>query len=290
MNTPWLLLALGLSSGALAALAQTTPGPATDAADSSAYRVTERGPHSRVWSRVVWEPGPAGDPVRLVRTYTELQAGAHYWADGQWRESEERIESCPGGAKAVTGQHRVFFPNNLAGPATLRLETPDGKILRSRILGLSYFDESTGSSVLISEIQDCQGVIVEPNQVIYENAFTDFNAAVRFTYTKSGFEQDIILLERPSRLPEDYQLNLASSRLQVWSELVEAPEVVLVPGSAEPGPEARPDPLIRMGAGHIGRGRAFSLGEGPQGRGIGVSKQWIQVEGRQFLVEEIPVP
>ena len=36
-------------------------------------------------------------------------------------------------------------------------------------------------------------------------------------------------------------------------------------------------------------GRAFLLGSDPQEGGVLVSKSWVQLQGRQFLVEEVPV-
>ena len=35
---------------------------------------------------------------------------------------------------------------------------------------------ASGSNVLIAEVQNCQGVVLPPNQVLYPNGFTDFKA------------------------------------------------------------------------------------------------------------------
>jgi len=54
--------------------------------------------------------------------------------------------------------------------------TSDGKELRSNVLGLRYFDTSSGKSVLIAQIKDCEGQIVGSNQVVYADAFDGVNA------------------------------------------------------------------------------------------------------------------
>ena len=61
------------------------------------------------------------------------------------------------------------------------------------------------------------------NQVIYPDAFTDFKADLRYTYTKAGFEQDIILREQPPT-PESFGLDPETTRLQVLTEFFNPPQ------------------------------------------------------------------
>ena len=56
--------------------------------------------------------------------------------------------------------------------------------------------------------------MVAGNQVIYENALTDFRVTVRYTYTRGGLEQDLLLLERPP-LPERFGLSSGVTTLLV---------------------------------------------------------------------------
>jgi hypothetical protein len=117
------------------------------------WRVAERGPHHRVMERTVYELAPDGSTVPRVRRYTELATGMHYKGPaGQWLESDEKIEVLPlgAGAAASKGQHKVIFPADLYD-GQIELQLPDQSWLRSRVMGLSYFDTASGASVLIAE-------------------------------------------------------------------------------------------------------------------------------------------
>src|SRR5689334_18632567 len=80
------------------------------------YSVSERGPHHRVWQKVVTTTDEQGKvSVSTNQAYVELAGGMHYQnASGQWIESTENIEILPqGGAVARNGQHKVAFAGNL---------------------------------------------------------------------------------------------------------------------------------------------------------------------------------
>src|SRR6267142_4321584 len=180
-------------------------------------QITERGPHHRVWSRVTQETNQLGRVTSRTNSYTELATGMYYWQDGQWKETLEKIEAFPDGAVAQNGSHKVIFAININSAGAIDMALPDGKRLRSHVLGLSYFDAATGKSVLIAELKDSSGSILQPNQVIYSDAFTDLHADVRYTYRRSGLEQDVILREAPPA-PEEFGLDSRTTRLQVLTE------------------------------------------------------------------------
>jgi hypothetical protein len=135
---------------------------------------------------------------------------------------KEKIESSSEGAVARQGQHQVIFANNLNTSGAIDQQTPDGKRLRSNILGLSYYDNTTGKSVQIALVQDSQGELISDNQVLYPNAFDGVKADVCYTYRKGSFEQDVILREQPPT-PESLGLNSASTELEVITEFLDAP-------------------------------------------------------------------
>jgi hypothetical protein len=215
--------------------------------------------------------------------------------DGQLAESREEIEIVPaGGAIAQKGQHSVTFAANLNTSGAISLQTPDGKLFRSHILGLAYTDGGNGNSVMIALIKDSIGQLVAPNQIIYPDAFTGFKAHARYTYTKAGLEQDIILEENPPA-PADYGLNPATTRLEVYTEMLEAPagikETSILTRTPDPERQTMVEPdltddFLNFGAMHVGRGNAFPLNN-PEENAAPTGKKYEIREGRQFLIERV---
>ncbi len=284
-----LATAITISTGWLAAGQVTAPSDRLSEVD---YSVIERGPHHRIMQRTTVETNKAGVVSTRVNSYTELATGLHYLAeDGQWAESREEIEILPkdAGAVARQGQHKVIFPPDIYDGA-IQMYLPDGQCLRSRVLGLSYYDTASGKSVLIAETTNSVGELHGSNVVIYPEFLTDFRASLRLTYTKSGFEQDIILLEQPPS-PKEWGMDPATTKLQVLTEFFDPPQ----PGKRElPVTDSKGNPstdevLDFPGDMQMGFGKAFSLLSGSSGEEIPVQKQWLKLEGRDFLVEQVEV-
>jgi hypothetical protein len=298
MKIPWFAIVLLASTvaGSRAQVAGTNAqatvnpdGPALPA--PTAYAVVSRDAHSRVWERTVYERGPSGQAIPRKHRYVETATGLNYKdsISGQWVESKEEIDILPqGGAAAAQGQHQVNFPGDLY-QGTIQLVAPDGKQLLSRPIGLSYDDGS--NTVLIAELKDSAGCVVGANQVIYPDAFTGFKADVRCIYTKAGFEADIILREQPPT-PESLGLNPATARLQVLTEFFNPPQPITTttPLPAQAG-ISMTDENLDFGIMKMAPGRAFLIGdETDSGAGkVLVGKQWVEMGGRQILVEGVPV-
>lgn len=264
----------------------------TSSSAGTGFQIINQGANHRVWQRVFSETDATGRTVMQTNSYTELASGLNYWKDGQWVGSKEEIEVYPGGAVARQGQHQVIFARNLATAGAIDMQTPDGKRLQSHVIGLSYFDVASGKSVLIAQVKESIGEILPPNQVLYPDGFTDFKADVRYTYTKAGFEQDVILRERPP-LPEDYGLDSKTTELQVLTEFLNPPQPRLQAREFQTKSKyAMPDTELSFGTMQMGRGKAFELkNPGPQRRQktFQVGKQWQTLEGRQFLVENVDI-
>jgi len=219
-----------------------TAGTATSANQSTvpaptAYAVVSRDANSQVWERTVFEPGPSGQTVARKHRYTELASGLNFKdpVTGQWMPSKEEIEAYPGGAIARQGQYQVIFANNLNSAGAIDLQTPDGKRLRSNILGLMYYDPTTGDAVQIAQIQDSEGGLIATNQVLYTNAFAGVKADVLYSYRRDGMEQDVILREQLPA-PETLGMNSATVELEVFTEFQDAPAArVAAVDSNEPG-------------------------------------------------------
>ena len=96
----------------------------------------------------------------------------------------------------------------------MSVQTPDGKRLRSNILGLMYADSTTGQAVVIAQIQDSDGELISDNQVLYPNALggTGVKADVMLTYRRDGLEQDVILKEQIPA-PEAFGMSSATAEL-----------------------------------------------------------------------------
>ena len=280
------LLALGaLQTSAAAPVGASQGTSQTALPPDTAYAVVERGANHRVWEKSSYELTADGAVYSQKHRYTELAAGLNYWQNGQWVESQEIIEPYTTGAIARQGQHQVIFANNLNSLGAVDEETPDGKRLRSNIIGLIYYDKSTGNAVLIAQLQDSQGQLVSPNQVLYPNAFQGINADVQYTYTRSGFEQDVILRDQLPT-PESYGLDSETTELEVCTEFLSPPDASVTGNeTAESGLD--PDENIDWGATRLGQGKAFSLGT--QKYAAKVAKRYTTIEGRYFLLEKVLV-
>ena len=256
------------------------------------FEVTARGGNHRVWQRTVYEIGPAGQAVPHLHQFTELATGLHYRNEqGQWAESKEEIlPAQAGGAAAVKGQHQVYFPYDIY-QGVIEMVTPDGKHLKSRPVGISYYDGT--KSVMIAFLTNSVGQIISNNQVIYTNAFTEFTADLLCTYRKSGFECDLVFREQPPT-PEDFGLSSQGSRLELWTEFFDPPEPVKTMRTANQQ-DRMADTALQFGKMKMIRGKAFII-EQPDSNAqhhrqkeIPVYKTWTHIDGRAFLVEEVPV-
>ncbi len=257
---------------------------------SQTLQPAEKDADSQVWYRIDTLRDAKGNTViKTNLAYLELQTGMHYREEGEWKVSREVIESYPGGAIARQGGHKVIFAENFNSEVVVDMETRDGKRLQSRVLGLSYVDSASGKSVLLAEATNSIGQIINTNQVLYADAFSGVKASVRFTYTKAGLEQDVILAERPAT-PESYGLDSKSTFLQVTTEFLSPPPPVITSiqsGEKDGGDE---DQLLDFGAMQMVRGKAFVVGlEAAIADEVPVRKQWSVIDGRTILFEEVAV-
>ena len=250
----------------------------------------DSGPNQRQWLQVSTTTDSQGNLVTSTNAaFTEVASGLNYWdpVAGAWVPTREEFDAYPGGCVATNGQEQVILANNANTSIGVDLQFNQLR-WTSHVLGLSYQDRATGSNVLISEVQDCQGVISSTNTTVYDNAFTDFKADLVYTYKKSGLEQGVVILERPP-LPEAFGLNSASTVLQVLTEFTAAPAPVITssPAPASPG-QTEQDQFLDFGGVVIGPGNAFTIGADPLS-GISVSKEWATISGRTLLVESVPI-
>jgi len=248
-------------------------------------QITSTGASFNVWQWQTYEVLGNGQIATHNHSYTELASGLNYQdpSSGQWLPSQEMIVPYSQGAIAQQGPHQVIFANNLNSSGAIDEQTPDGKRLLSNIIGLMYYDPSTGQSVQIAQIQDSEGQLVADNQVLYTNAFDGVKADVLFTYRRDGMEQDVVLRARlPS--PESFGLNSGTVELEVVTEFLNAPpaNVWNIGMDTE---RLEPDQAISWGATSLGHGKAFSL-DGQDAQAT-VIKQYVNVDGQYYLLEKV---
>ena len=255
-------------------------------AQPAGFAVMEQGADWRVLSRSTIENG-----TNRVHQITELAAGLNYQNSyGQWVESKEQIDILPtGGAAAVQGQHKVYFPGDIYN-GVIEVVTPDGLHLKSRPLGMSYDDGS--NTVMIAVLTNSIGQLVGSNQVIYPDAFVGLKADLRYTYTRAGLEQDVILRRQPAA-PVRFGLNAGSTRLQLLTEFFNTSDPTNTATTTSRKDGLR-DASLKFGGMKLARGRAFSSADAnPRNRltkGTSVYKSWVRVGTRKFLVEQVPYP
>ncbi len=216
---------LGVLLSASTLQAQTVnQATATATPSSGNYVIGQQGADSRMWQKVIRTQDAQGNVTyQTNQAYVELATGLNHLVNGQWVASSEQIEISPDGssASATNGEHQIFFPGNILN-GQLRLILPGGQTLASQPIGLAYFDGS--NSVLLAVTTNSTGAILPSgNQVIYTNAFDGLNADLLYTYTKAGFEQDVVLKESPPD-PDSLGLNPATTRLQVLTEFFNPPQ------------------------------------------------------------------
>ena len=214
-----------------------------------------------------------------TNTVTELASGINFPFNGVWTPSTENIQITAYGGAATNGQHQVNFAANINTSNAVQITTAEGLGLKATILGMSYYDSSTGNNALFAELTNSTGQLVAANQVVYSNAFTDCDADVRYTYTRSGAEQDIVIQQQLPD-PATYGLNSSSVWLQVWTEFIDPPTPVIE--NLPNGAGVRLD----FGVMKMERGKAFIFGN--ESNSVPVIKQWTTTQGRTFLIEEVP--
>jgi hypothetical protein len=292
ITLPAFILAAASSTNFSHAQTAASGAPATNISQPALpaptpYTVVSRDANSAVWEQTTYELSPSGQVVPRQHRYTELASGLNYQANGQWVPSKEEIDILPDGTAAATnGQHQVYFPGDIA-EGVITLNAPDGLTLESRPIALSYDDQATGNTVLIAILTNSVGYLMASNQVIYPNAFSGLRADLLYTYTRAGFEQNIVLEEQPSS-PESFGLNPETTRLQVLTEFFNPPQPTVKPGILPTGTGLTlTDQRLNFGVMQMAPGKAFLLGTNSST--VRVAKQWLNVGGRQFLLEEVPV-
>ena len=279
---------LGLAGGLAAVL--VAGSALTQPTVESTPVPSDIGPHHRMVRWIEKLTDEDGARLDRPRRYVELATGLNRFDPVRkgWVAAKARFELARSGHVILRqAQHRVILAPDLRQEGAVDLLTPDGKRLRSTILGVGVRDTRTGESCLLAELQPCQAELISPTEVLYRDAFDDIHADVRYSIDRHRFEQDLILRDRIA--PEHLQavgIDPDAAELFVMTEFFTPP----TPQPRErtvrtrTGKE-RPDQELDFGAMTIGAGRAFRSGPGPGSIEAPVMKAWNTLEGRHFLIE-----
>src|SRR5437879_4264893 len=106
----------------------------------------------------------SGEILPKVHRYTEVASCLNYLdpATGQYLPSQDLVQLLSdGSAAAVQGQTKAYFAPNINTPGAI--VTINGtNTLRTHIIGIFYFDSSTGSNICLSTVQDSVGELLPP--------------------------------------------------------------------------------------------------------------------------------
>src|SRR5882672_3125362 len=268
----------------LALHAQPSPKPADPTAiapSTEPCQIANSGPHERVWQRPVVD----AQGVTSAQAYTELATGLNFWnpATRNWEPSRELFQITKDGfAVATNGQHKTIIAPDVAAPdGAIDYLGPDGQRLLSNPRALVYRDVASGKSVIIAQVTNCVGEMSSPNVVIFPTAFDSVKAAISYTYTKAGFEQDVILYRRlPSPSDLDAEFSPDSTVLEIWTEFLVAPNPAVSFGASAS------DQTLDFGQTRMGRGVAY-FQNATELQSVPLEKTWQDIDSRHFLVESV---
>ena len=255
--------------------------------------IVDAGPHHTVWQRVSLATDEQGQSVPITNTWTELGTGLNWLKNplaGEWERSVEGFEVTPEGHfVALRGQHRVIVADrNISQPGAVDLELPDGQRLISTPMCLSLFSPASARTVLLAEVRDCPGELVEPNVVLFPSAFDALPAALVYKNTKAGFDQSVVILANPGSPQEWGFAEDDDVRLEVWTEWFNPPEPIRTPLRTAEGLESE---TLDFGSMQMVEGRAFVLHQ--ELDSVEVQKSWQRIRDpddgleRVFLIESV---
>lgn len=243
---------------------------------------------------------PFQPPVQITQAPTVVTNGADYPDAHLWPGIVSReIELTDAGCEATYGRHKISFNADLASSEPIRVTMPDGKKLAFRPTFIVLANRVTGQNLLIAEITNRIGQIIQPDTVIWTNAFDVSGPIVdvEYRYSLSGsLEQNIIFRQNPLKnLPKDW--NVADVSIECWTEFFESAPSSVQSQSAEirapsgnvTAVEAEDQNISWDSMKIVVGGRAFSIGA-EQDPAV-VSKIWTQVNDgnrkRTFLIETL---
>lgn len=260
------------------------------------YVLTQVNPHSLVWRN------------SLGQSVTEIATGMNYWDGQQWTPSNPSFAVSPDGTAFVASQiqdpTRLAANLNCVGAVTVT--TPDNVTLRSTPLAIGLYDAASGFSAIVATLTNSTGVLVDPQDVVYDRALVGGGFAASVVYSlpdTASFHQDVVFVGfDPGFDPTNWGFAESSTntlQIQIITEFYDPPQpqMVMRPIYIEQNPVVRasmasPDIIdytLDFGNYVFGPGWALTATtNSSNGGGVPVAKDFVTTSGRTFLVESIP--
>ena len=218
--------------------------------------------------------------------FTELQDGLCHRVGDQLVDSSEEIQITSTGGQMTNCAYSAFFNSQLNQQGAVSVVLPEGGTISTKIIGISYWDSASGQTILLSELGDSTGQLLpSKTDVIYPNIFpNDFACDCKYTLTKAGLSQDLILRQQP---PDPGSVGMTNGSQTVWlqilTEIFDPPAVGISP-SWDGGIE---NDYLSFGQMAMPQGYAFIIGD--EAERVPVFKQLKVLDGRTVLIEQVPL-
>ncbi|PWU08175.1 MAG: hypothetical protein C5B50_30150 [Verrucomicrobia bacterium] len=217
-----LILALHLAQLAHAqGVSQSPPSP--DASPTSAplalqYQIVESGPHHRIFEAS--DPAQTNSPAPTHKHRIHAIASGMNYFDGQnWVPSMPAFDFDGSAFVAAKVQHqaRIAADLNTTNAVTLNC---GGTTLNSTPLALLLYSPSSGESLILASITNCQPIVTATNEILFENALVgSLSVSIAYRIEQGAFHQNAVV---PAFDPADYGFP-DDAQLQLLTELYNPP-------------------------------------------------------------------
>lgn len=243
---------------------------------------------------------PPVQPPPIIPPPTVITNGVLY-PDAHLHEGivSRQIEPTESGCEATYGRHKISFNTDIASsqpPITVTM--PNGSKVAFRPTFIVLANRLTGENLLIAEVTNRTGEIIQPNIVLWTNAFDSSGPMIdiEYRYSFEGLEQNVIFRQNPLKnMPQNW--NIADISVECWTEAffdlapsIQSQTAQLRPTSAGAATvEVEDQNIVWESMKVVARGRAFSIGSEEDTSPVSKVLTQIDDNGRTqtFLIETL---
>jgi hypothetical protein len=212
--------------------------------------------------------------------------------DNYWDQEAQKVAVAEAYVKAGEnklegrfGAFRVQLSSNCNQLAAVEVGQPKSDTLRSHVLGIYYYDATSGKSALLSPVSDSAAWLASPTEVKYAEAFGNVHADLVYRVGKASFEQDVVFAKSAPPDPSSLGMDPARTYVQVVTEFIGTEPAIRERESAQ----RMKDQDIDFGQLRMAMGRSLSADKAGKigDPAIPVTKSWERVGGRTLLIESV---